>query len=91
LKSAGVKFGKGLSGKALGDYLLVEASDGYRAVFVLPELDAAFTDAIVLLADHRDGKPLGERDGAQRVIVPHEKRHARWVRGVIALRVERAR
>lgn len=87
LKSAGQKFGTELGGKALANYLLVEAADGYRAIFALPELDATFTDAIVLLADHRDGEPLEEREGPLRMIVPHEKRHARWVRRVIALYV----
>jgi len=89
LKSAGVKFGKELSGKALAAYLLVEAADGYRVVFALPELDPAFTDAIVLLADHRDGNALGERDGRLRLIVPHEKRHARWVRQVVKFAIQR--
>jgi hypothetical protein len=28
-------------------------------VFALPELDPAFTDAIVLVADRRHGQPLG--------------------------------
>ena len=73
LKSAGVKFGKELSGKALANYLLVESADRYRVVFALPELDPAFTDAIVLLADHRDGKALDEREGKLRLIVPHER------------------
>src|ERR1043166_3586489 len=89
LKSAGVKFGKELSGKALTNYLLVEAVDGYRVVFALPELDPAFTDAIVLLADHRDGKAMSDRDGKLRLIVPHEKRHARWVRQVVRFTVQR--
>lgn len=39
LKMAGVKFGEGLRGKSLELYLVVEAADGYRAVYALPELD----------------------------------------------------
>ena len=35
LKAAGVKFGQEMRGKALANYLVVEAADGYRAVFAL--------------------------------------------------------
>ena len=87
LKAAGVKFGEDLRGPALAAYLVVEASDGYRAVFALPELDPAFTDRVILLADRRDGKPLDDRHGPLRVIVPGEKRHGRWVRQVVTLKV----
>jgi DMSO/TMAO reductase YedYZ molybdopterin-dependent catalytic subunit len=90
LKAAGVKFGGDLRGPALATYLVVEATDGYRAVFALPELDPECTDRVVLLADRRDGKPLDDEQGPLRVIVPGEKRHSRWVRQVIALRIGRA-
>ena len=88
LKSAGVKFGKELRGKRLADYLLAETADGYRVVFALPEFDPSFKQTLVLLADRRDGNPLGESDGQLRLIIPHEKRYARWVRHLVALHVE---
>jgi DMSO/TMAO reductase YedYZ molybdopterin-dependent catalytic subunit len=90
LKAAGVKFGEDLRGPNLALYLVVEASDGYRVVFALSELDPASADRIILLADHRDGQPLAPREGPLRVIVPGEKRFARWVRQVVALKVGRA-
>ena len=90
LKSAGVKFGNDLRGPALATYLLVEASDGYRVVFALPELDPASTDRVVLLADRRDGVPLDGKEGPLRIVIPDEKRHSRWVRQVIAFRLRRA-
>ncbi len=90
LKSAGVKFGHDLRGPALANYLVVEAADGYRVVFALPELDPASTDRVILLADRREGQPLGEKDGPLRVIVPGEKRPARWVKQVTGLKVGRA-
>jgi hypothetical protein len=71
----------------MANYLVVEASDGYRAVFALPELDPASTDRVIILADRREGKPLGEHEGPLRVVVPGEKKPSRWVRQVIALRV----
>jgi len=90
LKKAGVKQGKDLRGDLLAPYLLVEAADGYRVVFALPELDEAFTDRIVLLADRKDGKPLSDREGPFRIVVPDEKRPARWVREVTALTIRRS-
>jgi DMSO/TMAO reductase YedYZ molybdopterin-dependent catalytic subunit len=89
LKASGVKFGQDLRGPSLATYLVVEAADGYRAVFALPELDPAFSDRVILLADRRDGKPLVGNEGPLRVVVPGEKRHARWVRQVIALKIGR--
>jgi DMSO/TMAO reductase YedYZ molybdopterin-dependent catalytic subunit len=90
LKLAGVGFGESLRGKNLALYLLVEASDGYRAVFALPELDEAFRDRVILVADRRDNKPLTASEGPLRLVVADEKRHARWVRQVSALIIRRA-
>ncbi len=89
LKKAGARVGDRLKGEALGDYLVVEASDGYRAVFALPELDPGFADRVVLLADRRDGRPMAGTEGPFRVVVPGEKKHARWVRQVTGLTVRR--
>ena len=51
-------------------YLLVEAADDYRVVFALPELDPAFTERVILLADRRDGQPLAAAEGPLRLVVP---------------------
>lgn len=90
LKLAGIEFGETLRGKRLATFLLVEAADNYKAVFALPELDPAFTDKIVLLADKRDGQPLSKEEGQLRVVVPDEKRQGRWVRQVISMKILRA-
>ncbi len=90
LKLAGVKFGEALRGKSLALFLVVDARDGYRAVFALPELDHAFTDRVILLADRRDGIALAATEGLLRVVVPDEKRQGRWVRQVITLTIRRA-
>lgn len=89
LRQAGVKFGKELKGKVLATYLLVEAADGYQAVFALPELDPVFTDRVIILADHQDGQALSASAGPLQIIVPDEKRHARWVRQVRSLTIRR--
>jgi DMSO/TMAO reductase YedYZ molybdopterin-dependent catalytic subunit len=90
LAKAGVPTGKDLRGKALALFVVVEAADGYRAVFALAELDSGFTDRVILLADRRDDKPLSGPAGPLQVIVPGEKKHARWVRQVIRIKVGRA-
>jgi DMSO/TMAO reductase YedYZ molybdopterin-dependent catalytic subunit len=89
LAKAGVPTVQDLRGPAMAHYLVVEASDGYRATFAVAELDPAFTDRVILLADHRDGKPLSTQSGPFQIIVPGEKKHARWVRQVITLKVGR--
>lgn len=90
LKQAGVKFGEELRGKDLSLYLVVEASDSYRAVFALPEFDPAFTEKVVILADKREGQPLDEKEGPLRLVVPDEKRQGRWVRQVTGLVIKRS-
>ncbi|MGB7759830.1 MAG: molybdopterin-dependent oxidoreductase [Bryobacteraceae bacterium] len=71
-------------------YLLVEAKDGYRATFAWAELDSTFTDKAVYVVTKRDGKPLSEKEGPFRLVAPGEKRAARWVRQVTALRIRQA-
>jgi hypothetical protein len=87
LEKAGVPFGDALRGKRLASCLLVEAADGYRVVIALPEIDPAFADKQIVLADSRDGKPLDQKEGPYRIVIPSEKRMARWVRQVTALKI----
>jgi hypothetical protein len=87
LENGGVTFGDSLRGKRLSSCLLVEAADGYRVVVALPELDPGFTDRVILLADQADGHPLDSQEGPFRIIIPGERRMARWVRQVTALKV----
>jgi DMSO/TMAO reductase YedYZ molybdopterin-dependent catalytic subunit len=90
LTKAGVKFGEDLRGKALSLYIVVKGSDGYQATFAIAELDPGFTDKVVILADRRNGNALSSSEGPLRIVVPDEKRQARWVRNVISISVRRA-
>jgi DMSO/TMAO reductase YedYZ molybdopterin-dependent catalytic subunit len=90
LRLAGVPLGEKLRGSNMALYLLVEAADGYRVVLALPELDPAFTERVVLLADHRDGQLLTASEGPLRLVVPGEKRYARWARQVVSGTIRRA-
>ena len=87
LERAGVGFGETLKGKRLASCLLVEAADGYRVVIALPEIDSAFSDKQMVLAFSKDGKPLDPKEGPYRLVIPDEKRMARWVRQVTALKI----
>jgi DMSO/TMAO reductase YedYZ molybdopterin-dependent catalytic subunit len=87
LAKAGAPQGHDMRGPAMATYLLAEASDGYRVVFSLAELDSDFTDAQVLVADALDGAPLGPNLGPLRLVVPQDKRLARWVRMLNSLTV----
>jgi hypothetical protein len=87
LEKAGVGLGETMKGKRMASYLLVEAADGYRVVFALPEIDPAFSDKRVILAFLKDGKPLDAKEGPYRIVVPDEKRMARWVRQVTTLKI----
>ncbi len=90
LFAAGAKIGKEeLRGKELASYLLVEAADGYKAIFAIAEISADFTDKTVLLADTRDGKLLDAQQGTWQIIVPDDKKHGRWVRQVSALKIKK--
>jgi len=87
LAAVGAPSGEKLRGKNLTLYVRVSAADGYRAVFALAELDPGMRDAVPIVTDHCDGAALDAKDGPFRIVVPGEKRPARWVRQVMAIDV----
>jgi hypothetical protein len=87
LEKAGIVFGESLKGKRLASCLVVQAVDGYRVVIALPELYPAFTGKQVLLVFLRNGKPLDEKEGPYRIVIPDEKRMARWVKQLATLKI----
>ncbi len=91
LEKAGAPLGKDMKGPNMAVGLVARAPDGYHVLFSMAEFDPAFSDRVILLADRRDGKPLDNREGPLRIIVPGDKRHARWIRGVTTLEVLKVR
>ena len=91
LKKAGVPQGSELRGKALSSYVLAEAEDGYQVLFSLAELDPAFIDNEMLLADTADGKPFSNQNDRFRLVVPKDKHGARSVRMLTRLEVAELR
>ncbi|MBC8156259.1 MAG: molybdopterin-binding protein, partial [Bacteroidetes bacterium] len=80
-----------LRGENLMKYVVVRAIDGYEVVFALPEIDPDYATRTILLVDQADGAPLPTGIGPYRIVVPGEKKPARWVREVKAIEVRFAK
>jgi hypothetical protein len=89
LVRAGAPTGEPVRGKAMLSYIVISASDGYHVLFTLPELDPSYTDHVAVIADSVDGVPFTNA-GPYRLIVPFEKRQARWVRNMTAVDLQNA-
>lgn len=87
LEKAGVTLGAKLRGENLAKAVLVKAADGYEVLYSLPELDPEFTTNVVLLVTEKDGAPLPTGEGPFRLIAPQDKKQARWIREVRAIKV----
>ncbi len=85
LALSGAPAGDGVRGAALTKMVVVHAADGFQAGFSLAELDPSLTDRQVVLAWSRNDEPLASAQGPLRLVVPGDKRQARWVRRVTAI------
>ena len=90
LHRAGIPQGEQLRGPSMATYVIAGAEDGYRVVFSLAELDSGILESDVIVADTMDGAPLAAKEGPFRLVAPHEKRPARWVRMLKSITVRRA-
>ncbi|MGA8086041.1 MAG: hypothetical protein WCA10_01965 [Terracidiphilus sp.] len=78
-----------LKGKDFRLYVVAEGRDGYKVVYSLGEVSPDVHDGSVLLADSVDGRPLAG-DGPVELVISGERRPARWVRGVVSIKVQAA-
>jgi hypothetical protein len=90
LAKVNAPLGKELRGEAMTSYVIATGSDGYSVVFSLAEVDPGFHEGQVIVADTRDGQPLG-KSGPFQLIVSDDKRPARWVHNLNSIAVQRAR
>jgi hypothetical protein len=81
---------KELRGESLAVYVVATGTDGYSAVLSLAEVDPSFHGGQVLVADARDGQPLG-KNGPFQLIVSEDKHPARWVRNLDSIALQSAR
>ena len=73
-------------GKDLRLYVVAAGSDGYEVVYSSGEITPDVNNSTVIVADTENGKPL-TGDGPLKMIGTEEKRPARWVRSLVAIRV----
>lgn len=82
-----IGFGEQLKGRRTPTIMLCEASDDYRAVFALHEIDPDTNDKAVLLAFRCNGEPLPAQEGPFRLLTPGEKRRVRAIRMLTTIRI----
>lgn len=82
--------GKELRGEAMTSYVLATGTDGYSVVLSLAEVDPSFHEGQVIVADTRDGQPLG-KSGPFQLIMPGDKRPARWVHNLNSISLQHGR
>jgi hypothetical protein len=73
-------------GKQFRIYLVAVGSDGYEVVYSLGEVTPETSEKTVIVADSESGKPIAA-DGPLKIVATGEKRPARWVRNLVAIRV----
>ena len=88
LRRAGAMPADPLRGPHLACRVEVVASDGYRVVFSLGELDPSLGKQAVYVADQCNGKPLDAREGPARLLVPGDSRPARSARQIKTFVIE---
>jgi DMSO/TMAO reductase YedYZ molybdopterin-dependent catalytic subunit len=89
LRRAGAPLGKALRGDAMASYVLASATDGYRVVFSLAELDPEFTGSEIIVSDRSNGQPLLADQGPIRLVVPKDLAGARSIRMLERIEVVR--
>ncbi len=87
LAKVGVPFGEKLRGKFLRMAVIAHTRDNYDIIFALAEFDDAFNSRTIFAVDRQDGQPLGEALSPARLVVPGDKRPARWAHMVTSLEV----
>jgi DMSO/TMAO reductase YedYZ molybdopterin-dependent catalytic subunit len=87
LAKVGAPLGERMRGPALRLAVVFHATDGYTTVFALAEFDEAFSNRQLLLAYAEDGKPLPANAAPYRLVVPGDKRAARWARMITSIEV----
>jgi hypothetical protein len=73
-------------GKDFRFYLVAEGSDGYQVVYSIGEVTPDVHDGTLVVADSLEGKPILD-NGPLQLVATGEKRPARWVRNLVAIRV----
>ena len=89
LKRVNAPLGKALRGDAMAAYVIASATDGYRVVFSLAELDPEFSGSEIMVVDRTNGQPLLADQGPMRLVVPKDLAGARSMRMLERIEVVR--
>ena len=89
LAKANARVGKEFRKEAPRTYLLASGTDGYSVLLSLAEVDSTFHARQVIVADAREGQPLG-KNGPFQLIVPGDSRPARWVHNLNSIKLQQA-
>jgi hypothetical protein len=73
-------------GKDLRLYVVAVGADDYEVVYSIGEVTPDVNNSTVIVADTENGKALAD-DGPLKLVATGEKRPARWVRNLVAIRV----
>lgn len=85
----GAPEGHALRGANMMLVVVAEASDNYRVVYALAELDEQFGGRTAIVALSNNGNPLPADEGPFRVAMAGEEHRARWIRQLVRLRLVR--
>jgi molybdenum ABC transporter molybdate-binding protein len=77
--AGGAKLPNDSNNAKLRTTVMVTGADGYQVALGWGELDPEFGAAPILLAYEQDGKPMGDKQGMARLVVPGDKRGGRYV------------
>lgn len=89
LAKANAPVGKEFRKEALRTRLLASGTDGYSVLLSLAEVDSIFHAGQVIVADTREGQPLG-KNGPFQLIVRGDSRPARWVHNLNSIKLQQA-
>ena len=89
LKRVGAPLGKALRGDAMATYVIASATDGYRVIFSLAELDPEFTASEIMVVDRTNRQPLLADQGPIRIVAPKDLAGARSIRMLERIEVVR--
>lgn len=89
LAKANAPVGKEFRKEALRTYLLASGADGYSVLLSRAEVYSTFHAGQVIVADTREGQPLG-KNGPFQLIVPGDSRPARWVHNLSSIQLQQA-
>ena len=86
----GAPAGRELRGPNMLLVVVAEASDGYKVVYALSELDDQFNNVPIIVAISQNGGPLPSDEGPFRIAMGGGGEHrARWLRNLTRLRLVR--